>query len=635
MSSGISRERIIFVGFEVVDPALMESENKKIFLRRREAINLRLDGNTGPEIKRITGVHESELSRLFKRYTTLNENGVFYGEAGLIPQYRIRSYQRKKPPGIKHSESQGGLSGILGYTLARHPEIEKKFESEVFRTELKFGHGVNFSKKWLCRIFYDICKSEGVASDEWPLNQSRGARKTIGKYIDDILHSDFKRAALASGGRIALTHSKVGTGYIPLLEDFNVYDFIEIDSWHMDAFFVLNVSGDKRIKTKDVISRVWMIAAVCRRSNAVLANKFVFSSEISSQDLLDLICEAYVGGWAPRDTLNIRDLKYTESAGMPSYSVPGLRHHIWGSICLDNAMQHHATRVHELALHSLGFSINFGPLEQPARRPKVEGLFKRIATNVFHQLSSTTGSNPQNGRAESPEEAAIYYQIDVEDALEVMDVLTANYNGIPQGGLNKANSPLDVMRSYCTDKNTLLPKSHEAYLNSISLGSFTRQAKVTGNMAKGVRPRIKLDQAIYTSPDLANSPHLIGKYLLVRIDPNDYRTVEAYLPDGIYFGVVTVEAAWRNVKHSVITRRIVNRAQFKKEFEIMEGESPILAWERHLRANAGASHNRELVRLKIEAENKAGTAKLELPEETPAISINYTAERWKNLDILK
>nr|WP_012018619.1 helix-turn-helix domain-containing protein [Pseudomonas chengduensis] len=635
MSEKISRERIVFVGFEVVDPSLMDASSKDIFLRRREAIRLRLDGNTGKEIRKVTGIQESEVTRLFKRYTTLNDKGIYSGEAGLIPGYRINPYQRVKPPEAKASEGQGGLSGVLSYTLAKYPGLVVKFESEVLRRSIKFGHGAKFRKKGLCQVFYDICKSEGVGSGEWPLNQPRGARKTIGKYIDEILNNDFSRAALVSGGRVALTHSKVGTGFIPLLEDFDVYDFIEIDSWHMDAFFVLNISGDKRVKTKDVISRIWMIAAVCRRSNAVLAIKFVFSSEIRSQDLMDLICDAYAGTWSPRTALNVRDLKYTASAGMPCYSVPALRHHSWGAVCLDNAMQHHATKIYELALHTLGFAINYGPLEQPARRSKVEGLFRRIATNVIHQISSTTGSSPQDGRAESPEKAAVYYQIDVDDALEVMDVFAANYNGIPQGGLNKASSPLEILCAYSLDKEVILPKSNEIYLNSICLGSSTVQARVTGNVAKGIRPRIKLDQALYTSPDLANSPHLIGTSLLVRINPHDYRTVEAYLPEGIYFGILNVEAAWRNIKHSVTTRRLVNRAQAKKEFEIMEGENPILAWKRHLIANSSVKNNLELARLNGDLESKSVRTQFEPSDEIPDHTRKSTSERWKNLDILR
>lgn len=635
MNTKITKERILLVGFKKVDATAMDEDDRELFIRRKKAIDMRLDGYVGREIRAQTGISESEVTRLFKRYTLMLVEGLFLGEVGLIPHSRVSSNVRRKALPIKHTEAQGGLSGALSYTLEKHPRIAIEFERQVFRKEFKFGHGSLYDKKHLCAVFYNICETEGVLENEWPINQPRGARKTITNYINKILESDFERAALATGGKLALTHSKAGTGRLPLFDNYDVYDLIEIDSYHVDAFFVLNITGDRRIQTKDVISRIWIIAAVCRRSNAILAIKFVFSSEIRAQDLVDLICEAYTGCWKPRQTLSVLDLKYSDSAGMPGYSVPALKNHTWGAVCLDNAMQHHANQVYELALHAIGFGINFGPLNQPARRSKVEALFKRISSRVMHQIESTTGSSPENGRAESPEKAAIYYQIDVDDALEVMDVYTANYNGIPQGGLNKGNSPLEILLNYCNDRNVFLPASSEAYLNSIALGSTTREARVTGSIEKGIRPRIKLDQAIYTSPDLANSPSLIGTTLTIRITPNDYRYVEAYLPDGIYFGTLTVEAAWRNIAHSVTTRRLVNRALYKREFEVMEGENPVLAWQRHMRANPNPANNRELQRLKEESKGGVPESPMEDPAEEGVSQKPVVSERWKNLDILK
>lgn len=633
MKNKISRERLSSVGFEKVDPSLLEPAIRESFVRRQHAIELKLDGLTGAEIHRITGLPESEITRFFKRYTALTEEGIFWGESALIPQSRIVSYQRRKPLEKKGSEQKDGMSGALSYTLAKFPTISEKFKAAVFRTDLEYACGSRYDKRQLCNIFYDICAAAGLTAEDWPFNQARGARRTITRYIDKLLNDDFQRAALATGGSIALIHSKVGTGYSPFLESCDVYDLIEIDSYHVDAFFVLNISGDKRTKTKDVISRIWLMAAICRRSNAILATKFVFASEVRSQDLVDLICEAYVGGWAPREILNVKDLRYSELSGMPCYSVPKLRHHIWGGICLDNAMQHHANKVYELALHSLGFSINFGPLGQPARRPNIERLFKRIATKVMHQLPSTTGSSPADGRADAPEKAAIRYQIDVDDALEVMDVYTANYNGTPQGGMNKANSPLDILRDYCANDDLLIPATPESYINSVSLGSSTREVKVTGSIKHGIRPRIKLDQAIYTSTELANSPHLIGKKLTIRIKPHDYRYVEAYIDDGIYLGMLTVEASWRHIAHSVTTRKLVNRALAKKEFQIAEGQHPVLAWQKHLIANASPANARELKRLQ---EERCDTSQLipkgqvEIVPEQPS---NSVSERWRFLDI--
>jgi len=635
MNTKITKEKVVLIGYKKVDATAMNEEDRELFVRRKKAIDMRLDGYTGREIREQTGISESELTRMFKRYTVMLVEGVFLGEAGLVPHSRLSSNVRHKPLPNKHTESQGGLSGALSYTLGKHPKIAEKFVPEVFRKDFRYGHGSRYDKKHLCAVFYNICEAEGVLADEWPLNQPRGASRTIRKYIKEILESDFERAALATGGKLALTHSRAGTGRPPLFDNYDVFDLIEIDSYHVDAFFVLNLTGDRRVKTKDVISRIWIIAAVCRRSNAVLAIKFVFSSEIRAQDLVDLICEAYTGCWTPRPTLNVFNLEYSGSAGMPGYSIPALKNHTWGAVCLDNAMQHHANQVYELALYAIGFGINFGPLKQPARRAKVEALFKRISSRVMHQIESTTGSSPENGRAESPEKAAIYYQIDVDDALEVMDVYTANYNGIPQGGLNKGNSPLEVLLAYCNDRHALLTTSSEVYLNSIALGSTSRIARVTGNMEKGIRPRIKLDQAIYTSPDLANSAGLIGTKLTIRITPSDYRYVEAYLPNGIFFGTLTVEAAWRNIAHSVTTRRLVNRAFYKREFEIMEGENPLLAWRRHMRTTPNPANNRELQRLKVESKGQVSEAPMKDSAEKDVSQKPAVSERWKNLDILK
>lgn len=635
MKSNITRTRLISVGYIRVDPSLLDDSERQVFLCRKHAVELKLDGVVGAEIKKTTGIAESELSRFMKRYTEVNDDGLFWGEAALIPHFRLVPYERRKALGDKRTEQQGGLAGVLSYTLAKKPNISHKFLMEVLRLDLEYGHGSPFNKKQLCNVFYDICRSEGLGDEDWPFNQPRAANRTINTYIDKLLCSDFQKGALASGGPISLIHSKTGSGYSPLLENFDVYDFIEIDSYYADAFFVLNISGDRRIKSKDVISRIWIIAAICRKSNAILAIKFVFSSEIRSQDLADLICEAFTGRWTPRQQFSVRDLKYSDAAGMPGYCVPRLRFHVWGAICVDNAMQHHANKIYELVLHRLGTSLNFGPLGQPARRPNVERLFHRIASNVMHQIPSTTGSSPEDGRAEQPEKAAIYYQIDVDEALEVMDVYTANYNGTPQGGKCKANSPLEILRNYCSDKRFFFPLVSESYLNTVTLGSLAREATVTGSVEKGNRPRIKLDQAIYTSPALASAGHMIGKKLIVRIQPNDYREVEAYLADGTFFGLMTVEAAWRGIAHSVTTRKLINRALSKREFEIVEGQNPVLAWRKHLTANANPSNIRELKRLLDEADaGGSGQPTLELnSDDGISRAQSISSERWKDLDI--
>lgn len=635
MRNKTTRELFEKIGFQKVDRNMLRAEDVMNYLSRLKAMELKLDGVPGRQIREITGISESEICRLFSRYTTINEDGKYFGEVALIPEQRLKAYARTKPIEASRSEQQGGLSGALGLTLAKYPELAEAFAKAVLREGEKHTHGRKFEKNHLCNVFYNMCTAYGVKSTEWPFLKQQMANRTIRTYIDQILHDDFSRAALVTGGRSAQIHSKVGTGFEPFLKGNDVFDVIEIDSHHIDAFFVLNMHGGRRSTSTDIIKRIWLIAAVCKRSKAVLAIKFVFSSEIRTQDLVDLICEAYMGSWQPRAIFSIKDLEYSFAAGMPSYVIPELKYHVWSCVALDNAMQHHADTVYDVALNTLGFALNFGPLAQPARRSCVEGLFNRIESRVMHQSLSTTGSSPSpgDGRSESPEEAAVYYQIDVDVALEVMDAYTANYNGVPQGGKNKANSPLDVLREYIADTSFLKPVSDEGYLNSVALGSTSREAKVTGSVKKGIRPRIKLDQALYTSPQLSDTPGLIGKAVMVRIDPHDYRQVEVYLEDGVFFGVVTVEAAWREIKHSVMTRKLINRAMAKKQLQVIEGQNPVIAWANHLKKNASPGNNSERKRLQSEVDDVVGDC-ISITADKPSVS-NKTkgSERWAKLGL--
>lgn len=162
MNNPISREKISSIGFDVVDPSQMSETKKELFLRRKQAVELKLDGLTGAEIRKITAIRESELTRLFKRYATIGEKGIYLGEAGLIPNYRIDSYTRVKKPEQKHSEGQGGLAGVLGYTLNKHPRIAEEFEMEVLKRDAKFGHGAKFSKRGLYRVFMIYADRKGL-----------------------------------------------------------------------------------------------------------------------------------------------------------------------------------------------------------------------------------------------------------------------------------------------------------------------------------------------------------------------------------------------------------------------------------------------------------------------------------------
>ena len=591
-----------------VDAAQVPEDKRAVFLRRRLAVRMRLDGESLSEIFVQTEIIASEVSRLIKRFKAKDENGVCFGDAACIPGFRVKQYDRKKPIQPKKTEQKGGMAGAMSNLLKNFPNILPRFVKKVLRQDAPVGKGMKYQKTLLFQNFYEICRHEGVGENDWPFCQLRGANKTISGLIDKVLEQNFQAGALAVGGRLSLIHTAVCNGIESLFGQCDVLDVLEIDSHFLDGKFVLNIKGDRRLTTDDIVDRFWLICARCRRSKAICAARYVFSSQVSALDIFQVICDAYLGHWKPRVKFSIADLTYVEGAGMPYYVFPELRYHSIAAIYFDNAMQHFANDVQNLCLDKLGIAIDYGPLGNPGRRTNIEGLFNTLASHVLHPLSSTTGRHPHDGRSDAPEKAAIYYDINVDEALEVLDVYIANYNATPCGGANKGNSPLEAIKAYKDCENLFKPIVNAVLINSKDVNSLCRKVFVRGSIKNGIRPRIKLDKALYTSPILAEMPSLIGQEIIVRIDPDDYRTVTAYLLSGLPLDVLTVELAWREYKHSVQTRKLINRAVSKKVFEICRGQRPVVVYQNHLLKSSTARKNLELQRLLAECPELSGTA---------------------------
>jgi hypothetical protein len=589
-----------------IDAAQVPEDKRALFLRRRLAVRMRLDGWSLSEIFLQTEVIASEVSRLIKRFKAKDENGVCFGDAACIPGFRVKKYERKKPIQPKKTEQKGGMAGAMENLFKKFPNIFPRFVEKVLRQDAPVGKGMRYQKSLLFQNFYDICRHEGVAENDWPFCQPRGANKTISGLVDKVLEQNFQAGALAVGGRLSLIHAAVCNGVESLFGKCDVLDVLEIDSHFLDGKFVLNIKGDHRLTTDDIVDRFWLICARCRRSKAVFAARYVFSSQVNALDVFQVICDAYLGSWKPRVKFSVTDLNYVEGAGMPYYVFPDLRYHSIAAIYFDNAMQHFAKDVQNLCLDKLGIAIDYGPLGNPGRRTNIEGLFNTLASHVLHPLSSTTGRHPYDGRSDAPEKAAVYYDINVDEALEVLDVYIANYNATPSGGVNKGNSPLEVIKAYKDCEILFKPIVNEVLVNSKDVNSLCRKVFVRGSIKNGIRPRIKLDKALYTSPILAEMPSLIGQEIVVRIDPDDYRTVTAYLLSGLPLDVLTVELAWRDYKHSVQTRKLINRAVSKKLFEIYRGQRPVVAYQNHLLKSPTARNNLELQRLLAECPELSG-----------------------------
>ena len=583
-----------------VDVDALDVETRKIFVPRLRAMELRFAGLNGNIIYEQTGISNSEQSRLFKRFASVDNDGRCWGDRALLPGQHICGYERKAPFKNKRASQHGSLSGVLTATFKKHPKVEEDLIAEIFKFH-SLNKGMKFDLGILYSFFKNLLRDAGVKDNEWPFNERRGGRRTLQKYIKKVLETDYIKASLTLGSK-GSTHARLGSGELGLIDANIPFDTIEVDAYKIDKFCIMNVEPLPGIYVPRLVERFWLIAAVEKLTKGILACRFVFSSEVRAQDVQDLLIDAFLGDWRPMKSITVKNLEYPPGSGMMGYILPETQNMLWGMVSLDNALAHHANIVKEDLRGNLGFVINLGQLGHPERRWAIEGTFLQVARRVMHRVPSTTGSSPAEGRADNAEEKAELYEVFVDEAQQILDVWVATYNITPKMGSNFSKSPAELMYAYLHNhkQRLIFPKANGVSINRVQLRADVETRVVRGSFESGVAPHITLAKARYTNPVLSRSPELFGTELLIKIDPDDYRAVEAVLPDGTSLGTLTVLGYWRKTKHSGITRKIINQAYNDRTFELTYLDDIVLSYLHHLTRNPNKQNNLSFTRMYYE-----------------------------------
>lgn len=77
---------------------------------------------------------------------------------------------------------------------------------------------------------------------------------------------------------------------------------------------------------------------------------------------------------------------------------------------------------------------------------------------------------------------------------------------------------------------------------------------VMGNVKRGRRPYLQFKGVRYSSQKLRRKPDMIGKQLLLRINPDDLRTIDVFLEDGCFFDTLQQANGFRFGKKHAISK---------------------------------------------------------------------------------
>jgi hypothetical protein len=557
----------------MVDISLLSEKYAVLYESRENAIREYLADKPVNEISKAFGIPRNELGRFLRRCLSIHPDGRIWGWRALIPFCRQQEYERHAPVKSYPSSKMGGRSGALMQLFSRLPHIQELVDALFLKKHcVRTIHESRIPLRSIHKRFLDACRVAGVTAKDYPFSAKTLGRVALWRYLRRLLEKDLSSGVLARHGRDAAR--LLGSDPISNSETQTVRPFqkVQFDAHRIDLFSTISMPSPYGGLVQRVIDRFWILAIIETTSRAILGYYISLNREYNANDVLLCVRNA-ITPWKRRG-LTIPGLKYPEHGGMPSEAIPGLAWALWEEFSYDNAKANLAERVLTRLSCIAGCAVNAGPVKTPERRPIIERFFQTLEENGFHRLPSTTGSGPNDPRRDNPEQTAIRLKIKLEHIEELIEVLILQYNGTPHSGIGY-RTPLEYLQYFINDESSLvktLPEGKRTNMNLLNI-EFTRV--VRGNVTQGKRPYVEFEGVRYRNDILSRTPSLIGERLMLVVNPDDIRSMVAYLPNGSEFGMLTAHRPWGRTPHTLEVRKAIMALRHKRLLWYTSEQDPI------------------------------------------------------------
>ena len=582
--------------WEEVSVQALEPKAAEIYRHRKQALEMYMDGRTIESIKHVTNIDGSYLKKMITRCLLLAPDRSVYGYRALLPHIAIKTYKRTKEVDASLWQSGAGLSGVLGAIFTLYPKLESELQDLILKRKPKGKnkkvHEFEIRPKDLHIAFINILKDNGHPTAKWPFNTKHRGIRTLTAYVSKVRAQNFERTVHITGDRGAIAHIPVGTGHSSLTKSRGLMEIIEIDSYTVDALFILILQHEYGLETYHILKKLHLLAAVESLTSAVLWFYVVHGDDVTAEDVVALIRQM-LSAKLPRPEFTIKDLDINPGAGFPAEVIPEMTQVEPSIIRLDNALAHLSDKVSTLRIQ-IGCINEYGVPGRPERRPNIEHKFKLLAADLIQRFPNTTGAGPDKGRAIDPERAAIQFRVTSDELDQLVYAYLANLNAEPTEGLRNL-SPLEAV-AQLVRKDHYIPRRPPLDMRqSLGVVSVKSTRIVKGGVKDGHRPYINFKRARYTSTRLMDSPDLVGGKIIIEVNESDIRVVQGFLENGAPIGPLTVQGDWATLPHSLRTRDEINSLMNLKVIARTSGVSIFATFKRHLEAilEAAAASNKQ------------------------------------------
>lgn len=572
------KDMSIWPGF---DDSTLKGADKKRYCQLRDATAMYLAYRPMSEVLNVANIKERYFLRIFARCFQRDLSGEILGCRAFVKNSFVSSPVRTAPL-VPSVDGKGGFFGMFRKLLRDHPKIEDNLVKLLNGYGLKGLRPNRLMFRGVHRSFQKFCEAEGLGAQDYPLNTGERARRALRAWIDSDYLPKFATRC------VTLEHGSDAGGLVGYGEGDGQADrpATGFGAWIIDAttidlharYEIPNAQGDwEQLELR----RFQQLRLIHKGTSANLANRQVYSPQVSAEDVSMLLWDGVVGPSAVRQV--IPGLREEEGAGYPANVIPELKFAIPSVVYLDNALAHLADHVQHIVAHLFGAKVILGRPKTPHERAAVESKFSLQARRVLHQLPSTTGSGPKDPRRKGSS-VPVEGRVRAEELEHLLDVYVMNENALVAAGSHNV-APLVRLRRQLMGgaiKPMYLP------MDKRKAHYFSRPLRVTVKVdpATGRRPYINFLYQRYSSNALCRRFDLKERTMYVRPDFRNLRTVMLFTEDGREFGPVQALGHWGTFPHDVRIRRLFGKLKRDGELDTRADDRPMEAMFALLRNKA-------------------------------------------------
>lgn len=549
-----------------VNVEALSDENREKYYKRKEAVDLYIDGVAPKNIIDKTGIPGSEILRYTKRCNEKDKNGKCKGYAALIPNRHIK----------KSIDKLQNL--FLEYPTLKSFVIGNYFGNNKYTLE----HNMNI--RTLHSRFLKECIRLGIQDYEYPFTLKDKGYVSLYRYIKQI-ELELPDLSISRENKDAKQKfNSTGYGETNGIFPLAPFSIVQLDGHKIDMLYTIEVENEQGELIDMPATRAWIIAVIDVSTRVVLGYSISAHENYNQYDVLLAIHNAIV----PHQKMNFSHdgFKYPENGGFHSFAFPETQWATFDMIMLDNAKSHLAKNTLNKLVNEAKCAINYGSVATPETRGIVERFFKTLETSGFHRLPGTTGSGTKDNKRRNPEKESIKYRIKFTDICELIEYLIADYNNSAHSGLEN-QTPLQVMGRRIRQagmKPYIIPPAERPYIEKLTY--FTEERTLRGGYSTGTKPYVSYLGTKYHAYDTQIPMEMINQKVYLEVNPADVSHVSLYNKDGVFVANLVAMGEWGRYPHSIKT----HQAALKRKNSNLEKNqiyAPYLSeYENELRKNA-------------------------------------------------